>query len=558
MLIGLIGVIRVQNYNQGEAAQYRARALSLDVDMTFVESLAILKRHFFWAIFVANLVGLGGGFLILSQVNFLWSDFDVGPNQSDPVGAWDQRIIYIFSVFNAVANVAAPTVSGYLHDYGKLSRAHLVALILFLMCVDFTMLGVLSSVQSLREGAWALKIVYIIGVAFVGFGFGAFLTLIPAILSDVYGVKNFGVFMSYVQLGSMIAGVAVPAIASGVHAKWGWYSPMHFAFAGCFLIATIMMSCIDSRTRTFGNKLLAEQKPRNMRDTEAGRRHRVRRHGCVWPLACAHTSLAPRRSKHGRSRAPACGPTKWCVRRLQRQPHPTPRPLLTPPCMCCRRSCARSRAHVAWRAAPRCAAPPCRATAAMRRYRRPTRSRRSALERCEGSVAQQHGMLRTILSQQRHIFALHSPRTLRCLRELGLGAIATQGHYPTLHCRHHTSANTDHVALASNRSGARCRRRARVGGGSGGGASGSHKGFRQCEVLQAGGCLDRPQTNETSVIITRAGAGRNGAAAAGGVAYRGAGPLTSPIDVHAQQCAASVPQPAQQGTVAIPSCGTTK
>lgn len=130
--------------------------------------------------------------------------------------AWGRRIVIMFSVCNAVGNVVSPIASEWLHRRGKLRRARYTAAVLGFMALVFFWLAAFTISPALRHGPWACDAAYIGLMATVGFGYGSFLTLFPTLVADTYGLRNFGTYVSYVQVGSALASLAIPAATSSV------------------------------------------------------------------------------------------------------------------------------------------------------------------------------------------------------------------------------------------------------------------------------------------------------------------------------------------------------
>ena len=58
--------------------------------------------------------------------------------------------------------------------------------------LDFVVLGIMTLVPHQHHGACHLKMAFVFMMALVGGGFGTFLTVLPTLLEDIYGMANFG------------------------------------------------------------------------------------------------------------------------------------------------------------------------------------------------------------------------------------------------------------------------------------------------------------------------------------------------------------------------------
>jgi len=157
------------------------------------QSTRVLQRRDFWLVFIANVAGIGGGVFIVSSVQQVWANFAT-PNLLH----WGRHIIVMFSVCTAIANVISPMAADYLHQRGKLQRAHFAGFILAFVCTNYVVLGLCTALPSIRNGGGtAVAVLYMCLMALVGVGFGSSLTLFPTLLSEVYGLKNFGCVPSW-------------------------------------------------------------------------------------------------------------------------------------------------------------------------------------------------------------------------------------------------------------------------------------------------------------------------------------------------------------------------
>ena len=195
-------------------------------------------------------------------VRQVWRNF-ADPSQF----SWGRRIVILFSVCNAVGNVVSPIASEWLHCHGKLQRARYTSGVLAFMAFVFFWLAAFTISPTLRHGPWACDAAYIALMATVGFGYGSFLTLFPTLVAETYGLRNFGTYVSYMQVGSALASLTIPAATSSVSGvargcdapspnesplcdpttcaqvfdEFHVYSPMHVALGCCSLLGAAFM-----------------------------------------------------------------------------------------------------------------------------------------------------------------------------------------------------------------------------------------------------------------------------------------------------------------------------
>lgn len=165
---------------------------------------------------------------------------------------WNQLITIYFSAASGIANVIAPLVSDHLHSKGILRRSRLLATILAICATNFVALGVLTIIPHQHHGDCALKMAFVFLLAVPGFGFGSYLTLFPTVLEDTYGIANFGVFMSYMQVGSTVFAILVPIAASAIKASFGSYNSLYWSMAGMLFLGAAAIGLPTPRSFTFG------------------------------------------------------------------------------------------------------------------------------------------------------------------------------------------------------------------------------------------------------------------------------------------------------------------
>lgn len=145
-------------------APARPRAISLDMELTLLQSLRIFRKPFFLACFFANLVGVGSAVFIIASARQLWRNFD--PNEATKDR--NQTILVLFSIFTGVGNVAAPIITDALHKRGIARRSRQLAGILLYHGLVFAILALLTIVPALRSGGEGWKVLYQIAMASTG------------------------------------------------------------------------------------------------------------------------------------------------------------------------------------------------------------------------------------------------------------------------------------------------------------------------------------------------------------------------------------------------------
>ena len=145
-------------------------------------------------------------------------------------------------------------MSDYLHRKGILRRSNYVSICLAFSGIDFLVLGILTAIPHVHHGGCHLKMAFVFLMAIVGAGFGTYLTILPTLLEDAFGMRNWGAFMSYMQLGSTAFAVAVPTIRSGIDAAFHSYNSLYWANGLLLLLASAGMFFANFHSSTFASK----------------------------------------------------------------------------------------------------------------------------------------------------------------------------------------------------------------------------------------------------------------------------------------------------------------
>lgn len=146
-----------------------ARGAIVDGD---VPPLKVIKTLAFWELWVLYFIGAGAGLMVIGSVAGM-AKKSLGEN-----AFWAVAIL-------AVGNAGGRLVAGVLSDrIGR--RRTLAAIFLFQAAMMFL------AVQIVGTGATS-PILLVLIATFIGFNYGANLTLFPSFAKDMWGMKNFGV-----------------------------------------------------------------------------------------------------------------------------------------------------------------------------------------------------------------------------------------------------------------------------------------------------------------------------------------------------------------------------
>lgn len=137
-------------------------------------------------------------------------------------------MVSMLSAFNAAGRI----VSGMLSD--KIGRINTLTLML---CVS------LAGIFLLFMTGIGNYLLFSIGIAAIGVGFGAFLGVFPGFTADRFGQKHQSINYGVMFIGFSIAGLIGPNVASAAYLRSGTYTTA-FAVAAALCIAGLVMSLI--------------------------------------------------------------------------------------------------------------------------------------------------------------------------------------------------------------------------------------------------------------------------------------------------------------------------
>mmetsp|Transcript_3495 Transcript_3495/g.5198 ORF Transcript_3495/g.5198 Transcript_3495/m.5198 type:complete len:535 (+) Transcript_3495:5-1609(+) len=194
--------------------------------VSIIDSFTILKNAFFLLFALAYNVGIGSGLLVVTQTQQLVVSF-AGEQHED----WTTGVSIAFSVANAILGGG---LSGFVSDYmvnkKRVSRVRVYAVIFIVYSAIFFAMGVMSTVPSEYTDNMGSKVIFMMLIVLIGVEFGTNFVLGPAIVGELYGGVNFGVYFGYLQVATAISTFAVPALATLNVQSQGNFGYMFFAF----------------------------------------------------------------------------------------------------------------------------------------------------------------------------------------------------------------------------------------------------------------------------------------------------------------------------------------
>jgi MFS family permease len=189
----------------------------------------MLADPIFWVMFILLLTGAFFGLMMISQCASVAGFMGI---------TYAAVIVTVLSLFNALGRVGCGVISD------KLGRINTLIMCLCIAIVGLVMMFVAggSTGDPVMDGD-AIKaipttqpILFVVGVCFVGFAFGAFMGVYPGFTADQFGLKNNGVNYGIMFIAFAAAGVLGPIIMGMTKASTGTYQ---LAFIICIILAVV-------------------------------------------------------------------------------------------------------------------------------------------------------------------------------------------------------------------------------------------------------------------------------------------------------------------------------
>ena len=154
-------------------------------------------------------------------------------------------MVSMLSVFNAAGRI----LSGMLSD--KIGRIKTLMLMLLVSLAGIFLLGISSSGRVL---------IFAVGIASIGFGFGAFLGVYPGFTADRFGQKHQSVNYGIMFVGFAIAGLIGPSVASRAYHSSGTYGIAFAAAAALCVVGLLLASIYDVwRRKCVAREILSQR-----------------------------------------------------------------------------------------------------------------------------------------------------------------------------------------------------------------------------------------------------------------------------------------------------------
>lgn len=242
---------------------------------SFRSTLWVFRTALFWKILYANMVAIGSGLFVITSIYELWRDYGIAdtrdsasgklsppPPARDAISQQDfnaqvQSVSFIFSCGTAIGNIFAPLVAQRLGVMMGLSKTTFIGSLMMLMAGIFAVITAASygnvhvhlplffifaektddpvrlRMQAEELMMWALGL--------TGLPLGGFFVLFPQTCGDIYGTKNFGRYLSYINLGSCITVLFTPFLREVFFGLAGSYTGIYLVIVLLLVSGAIML-----------------------------------------------------------------------------------------------------------------------------------------------------------------------------------------------------------------------------------------------------------------------------------------------------------------------------
>jgi len=141
-------------------------------------------------------------------------------------------LVIVLSIFNTLGRFLGGSISD------KIGRTMTLIVILAIQAVNMLLFGVYSSIPTVA-----------IGILAAGFCYGSIFSVMPALTSDLYGLKNFGANYGTVFLAWGIGGIIGPMTAASIFDKTGAYDTSFLIACALSVAALIIVFGIRKEIR---------------------------------------------------------------------------------------------------------------------------------------------------------------------------------------------------------------------------------------------------------------------------------------------------------------------
>ena len=175
----------------------------------------ILRTPSFWLLWALYFIGAGAGLMVISSISGM---------AKKTMG----EAAFIAVAVMAIGNAAGRIVAGLLSD--RIGRRWTLMLVLLLQA------GLMFLAIPVTASAGGAKFLIVLLATFIGFNYGANLSLFPSLTKDLWGLKNFGMNYGCLFTAWGVGGFALSRLQQMLKASSGNFDSS-FLTAGILLVA---------------------------------------------------------------------------------------------------------------------------------------------------------------------------------------------------------------------------------------------------------------------------------------------------------------------------------
>lgn len=181
----------------------------------------MLKSIYFYKLWIMLAFSSSAGLMIIGHIT----------NIARVQASWEGGFILVIliSIFNTLGRI----MGGSLSD--KIGRLNLMKIIFSIQTINMLLFSFYSNAVLLS-----------IGVAVTGFCYGAAFPVFPSAITDIYGLKNFGINFGFVFTGWGLGGIIGPMIAASIFDSVGNYKTSYIIAAILLIISIVIAVTFDS------------------------------------------------------------------------------------------------------------------------------------------------------------------------------------------------------------------------------------------------------------------------------------------------------------------------
>lgn len=176
----------------------------------------------FYLMWISFLIGSGVGLMVISQAS------PIGQEMASLTPVAAGGAVTILAIFNGLGRPSFGWISDAIGRKGALLVAFVIEIVVLLLVLP-------------NATTFAM---YALGVSLVGFSYGGFLAVMPALTADFYGTKNVGLNYAWVYSAWGAAGVLGPIVGVQVRAATGAWLNAFYILAGTCVLGMILLSLI--------------------------------------------------------------------------------------------------------------------------------------------------------------------------------------------------------------------------------------------------------------------------------------------------------------------------